>query len=44
MYGIKQTKSGKWAKAKYSTSGRSFDMQKDNADKEFGPGKWWALK
>jgi hypothetical protein len=44
MYGVKQTKSGKWAKAKYSTSGRSFDMQKDSADKEFGPGKWWAPK
>lgn len=43
-YGIKQTKSGKWAKAKYSTSGRSFGMQKDMADKAFGPGKWWAPK
>jgi hypothetical protein len=42
MYGVKKTKSGKWAKAKYSTSGRSFSMQKDSADKEFGPGKWWA--
>jgi len=44
MYGVKKTKSGKWAKAKYSTSGRSFDMQKDGADKAFGPGKWWAPK
>lgn len=43
-YGIKQTKSGKWAKAKYSTSGRSFGMQKDMADKAFGPGKFWAPK
>lgn len=43
-YGIKQTKSGKWAKAKYSTSGRSFGMQKDMADKAFGPGKYWAPK
>jgi len=43
-YGVKQTKSGKWAKAKYSTSGRSFDMQKDMADKAFGSGKWWAPK
>ena len=43
-YGIKQTKSGKWAKAKYSTSGRSYSMQKDMADKAFGPGKWWAPK
>ena len=42
MYGVKQTKSGKWAKAKYSTSGRSFDMQKDGADKAFGAGKWWS--
>jgi hypothetical protein len=44
MYGVKQTKSGKWAKAKYSTSGRSFDMQKDGADKAFGAGNWWAPK
>jgi len=43
-YGIKQTKSGKWAKAKYNTSGRSFGMQKDMADKAFGPGKFWAPK
>jgi hypothetical protein len=43
-YGIKQTKSSKWAKAKYNTSGRSFEMQKDMADKSFGPGKWWAPK
>jgi len=42
MYGVKQTKSGKWAKAKYSTSGRSFDLQKDGADKEFGQGNWWS--
>lgn len=43
-YGIKQTKTGKWAKAKYSTSGRSFEMQKDMADKAFGPGKYWQPK
>lgn len=42
--GIKQTKSGKWAKTKYSTSGRTFGMQKDQADKAFGVGKWWAPK
>jgi len=42
IYGVKKTKSGKWAKAKYSTSGRSYGMQKDGADKAFGPGKWWA--
>jgi hypothetical protein len=42
MYGVKQTKSGKWAKSKYSTSGRSFDMQKQGADREFGQGRWWA--
>jgi len=41
-YGVKKTKSGKWAKAKYSTSGRSYSMQKQGADKAFGPGKWWA--
>lgn len=44
IYGVKQTKSGKWAKAKYTTSGRSFGMQKDGADKAFGPGRWWAPK
>lgn len=43
-YGIKQTKNGKWAKAKYNTSGRSFGMQKDMADKAFGPGKFWSPK
>ena len=42
--GVKKTKSGKWAKTKYSTSGRSFGMQKDLADKAFGVGKWWAPK
>jgi hypothetical protein len=42
--GVKKTKSGKWAKTKYSTSGRSFSMQKDLADKAFGVGKWWAPK
>lgn len=44
IYGVKKTKNGKWAKAKYSTSGRSYGMQKDGADKAFGPGKWWAPK
>ena len=42
--GVKQTKSGKWAKTKYNTSGRTFNMQKDLADKAFGVGKWWAPK
>jgi hypothetical protein len=42
--GIKQTKSGKWAKTKYNTSGHTFNFQKDKADKEFGVGKWWAPK
>ena len=42
--GVKKTKSGKWAKTKYNTSGRSFDMQKNLADKAFGVGKWWAPK
>ena len=42
--GIKKTKSGKWAKTKYNTSGRTFDMQKHMADKTFGAGKWWAPK
>jgi hypothetical protein len=42
--GIKKTKSGKWAKTKYNTSGRTFDMQKHMADKTFGAGKWWSPK
>lgn len=42
--GVKQTKTGKWAKTKYNTSGRTFGMQKDMADKAFGLGKWWAPK
>ncbi len=44
IYGIKKTKSGKWAKIKYDSSGRTFSYQKQGADKEFGPGKWWAPK
>lgn len=44
IYGVKKTKNGKWAKAKYSTSGRSYALQKNGADAEFGPGKWWAPK
>lgn len=42
--GVKKTKSGKWAKTKYNTSGRTFGMQKDLADKAFGVGKWWSPK
>jgi hypothetical protein len=42
--GVKKTKSGKWAKTKYNTSGRTFGFQKDLADKAFGVGKWWAPK
>jgi len=42
--GVKKTKSGKWAKTKYTTSGDSFKFQKGRADKEFGVGKWWAPK
>ena len=42
--GVKKTKSGKWAKTKYNTSGRTFGMQKDMADKAFGIGKWWSPK
>lgn len=44
ILGIKQTKSGKWAKTKYSTSGRTFSFQKNKADEKFGLGKWWAPK
>lgn len=44
IYGVKKTKSGKWAKALYSTSGRSYALQKNGADKEFGPGKFWSPK
>jgi hypothetical protein len=42
--GVKKTKSGKWAKTKYTTSGNSFNHQKGRADTEFGTGKWWAPK
>ena len=42
--GVKKTKSGKWAKTKYTTSGDSFKFQKGRADTEFGTGKWWAPK
>ena len=42
--GVKKTKSGKWAKTKYTTSGNSFNHQKGRADTEFGIGKWWAPK
>jgi hypothetical protein len=44
IYGVKKTKSGKWAKALYSTSGRSYALQKNGADKAFGPGKFWSPK
>ncbi len=44
IYGVKKLKSGKWAKALYSTSGRSYALQKNGADKEFGPGKFWSPK
>lgn len=44
IYGVKKTKNGKWAKAVYSTSGRSYALQKNGADKEFGPGKFWSPK
>lgn len=44
IYGVKKTKGGKWAKALYSTSGRSYALQKNGADKAFGPGKFWSPK
>jgi hypothetical protein len=44
IYGVKKTKNGKWAKALYSTSGRSYALQKNGADKAFGPGKFWSPK
>jgi hypothetical protein len=43
-YDVKKLKSGKWAMAKYNTSGRSYALRRNNADKAFGPGKWWAPK
>ena len=43
-YGIKQTKSGKWSKAKYNKSGRTWGFQKDLADKAFGNGRYWEPK
>ena len=43
-YGVKQTKSGKWAKTKYDKSGRTWSFQKDLADKAFGNGRYWEPK
>ena len=43
-YGVKQTKSGKWAKTKYNKSGRTWGFQKDLADKAFGQGRYWEPK
>ena len=43
-YGVKQTKSGKWAKTKYDKSGRTWGFQKDLADKAFGKGRYWEPK
>ena len=43
-YGVKQTKSGKWAKTKYDKSGRTWGFQKDLADKAFGQGRYWEPK
>ena len=42
--GMKKTKSGKWALAKYNTSGATFVHRKIQADKAFGQGRWWELK
>lgn len=44
VYGIKKTKSGKFAMVQYDKSGRTFAYNKNLADKEFGPGKWWSPK
>jgi hypothetical protein len=41
-YGIKPTKSGKMAMKIYDTSGRSTSFRKQQADQEFGQGKWWS--
>lgn len=43
-YAIKQTKSGKWAMTFYDKSGRSANFRKAEADRLFGPGKWWQPK
>lgn len=43
-YGIKQTKSGKWAICMYDTSGATFADSKKRADAEFGKGTWWEPK
>lgn len=42
--GLKQLKSGKWALAKYNTSGATYALHTRNATKEFGPGKYWEPK
>lgn len=41
-YGIKQTKSGKWALAVYDTSGGKTANNKRKADEYFGSGRWWS--
>jgi hypothetical protein len=43
-YGLKQTKSGKWAVAIYNTSGEATTRRKELADLKFGPGKYWSPK
>lgn len=43
-YGIKKTKSGKWAMSIYTSSGKSTNYRKGLADKAFGTGKWWQPK
>lgn len=43
-WGLKQTKSGKWALPIYDKSGSSTMWRKSELDKEYGEGKWWAPK
>lgn len=43
-YGLKKTKSGKWAMAVYNTSGESTRFRMEKADDAFGAGKNWTPK
>jgi hypothetical protein len=43
-FGVKQTKSGKWAKIKYDTSGSTHDSQRRRADAHLGKGTYWEPK
>jgi len=39
--GLTKTKTGKWVKKFYDTSGSRANAEKQAADRTFGQGKWW---